>query len=142
VYAKVLYIGVDIHSMIINHPNATYWYQGPTSQLEDRLRELEAEHARLAWIAGQLADVSEQEHNCAGPDCLVCPLVKCVRDRIKGDNKLVTELSDKLLRQIRDFLDAQADMVVGGCDPAQEAEPNDAMMLLQALDFETGGEFK
>jgi hypothetical protein len=55
---------------------------------------------------------------------------------------ITTKISDKLLQRIRDFLDAQADCVAGGCDPAQEAEPNDAMMLLQALDFETGGEFQ
>ena len=57
-------------------------------------------------------------------------------------NTLSTAISDRLLQQIRDFLDQQADMMTGGNDPAQEAEPNDAMILLQALDFETGGEFQ
>jgi hypothetical protein len=58
------------------------------------------------------------------------------------DNVLSTPISDRLLRQIWDFLDAQADCVTGGSDPAQVDEPNAACQLLQALDFETGGYFR
>ena len=57
------------------------------------------------------------------------------------NNVLSTQISDKLLQRLRDYLDRDADMVVGGNDPAQEAEPNDAMMLVRLLDFETDGEF-
>ena len=57
-------------------------------------------------------------------------------------NILTTKLSDRLMQQIRAFLDEQADMVVGGNDPAQEAEPNAACQLLVALDNETDGEFR
>jgi hypothetical protein len=56
--------------------------------------------------------------------------------------RLTTQVSDKLLQQIRAFLDSQADMVTGGNDPAQEAEPNAAAVLVQALDNETGGCFR
>jgi hypothetical protein len=58
------------------------------------------------------------------------------------NNVLSTKISDKLLQQIRAFLDGEADMVVGGCDPAQQAEPNDALVLLRALDSESNGEFR
>jgi hypothetical protein len=54
---------------------------------------------------------------------------------------ITTPISDKLLQQIRNFLDAQADCVTGGTDPAQEAEPNDALRLVLELDRETDGEF-
>jgi ubiquinone biosynthesis protein UbiJ len=43
---QVLYINVDINSMIINQPNAVYW--DTTAQLEAEIRELEAELERLA----------------------------------------------------------------------------------------------
>jgi hypothetical protein len=55
---------------------------------------------------------------------------------------ITTPISDSLIQQIRHFLDQQADCAAGGCDPAQPDEPNAAMMLVQALDNETGGEFK
>jgi hypothetical protein len=55
---------------------------------------------------------------------------------------LTTSISDSLLQQLRSFLDAQADCVAGGNDPAQEAEPNAAMILARLLDFETDGEFQ
>jgi hypothetical protein len=58
------------------------------------------------------------------------------------NNKLVTPVSDKLLQEIRHFLDTQADCAAGGNDPAQRAEPNAAMRLLISLDLETEGEFK
>jgi hypothetical protein len=58
------------------------------------------------------------------------------------NNKLSTPISDSLLQQIRDFLDRQADMVVGGNDPAQPSEPNAAMRLLTALDVGTDGQFQ
>jgi hypothetical protein len=57
-------------------------------------------------------------------------------------NKLSTPISDRLLQQIRAFLDEQADMVPAGNDPAQEAEPNAACQLLVALDNETDGEWR
>jgi hypothetical protein len=57
-------------------------------------------------------------------------------------NKLSTPISDRLLQRLRAFLDAEADMMTGGNDPAQEAEPNDAAVLLRSLDFETGGQFR
>jgi hypothetical protein len=56
--------------------------------------------------------------------------------------KIATPISDALLRQIVAYLDAQADMMFGGNDPAQLAEPNAAMQLLMALDSETDGEFR
>lgn len=58
------------------------------------------------------------------------------------NNVLSTKISDKLLQQIRAFLDQQADVVAGGNDPAQRAEPNDALVLVRLLDFETDGEFR
>ena len=58
------------------------------------------------------------------------------------NNVLSTRISDSLLQQIRAFLDSQADMVTGGNDPAQEAEPNAALVLLRSLDAETDGEFR
>jgi|HubBroStandDraft_3_1064219.scaffolds.fasta_scaffold1711737_2 hypothetical protein len=58
------------------------------------------------------------------------------------NNELSTLISDPLLQQIRAFLDTHADMVAGGSDPAQRAEPNAAMQLLTALDSETDGEFE
>jgi hypothetical protein len=51
-----------------------------------------------------------------------------------------TSISDALLQAIRDFLDQEADMLCRGSDPAQDAEPNQAMRLLRDLDFQTGGE--
>jgi hypothetical protein len=56
--------------------------------------------------------------------------------------KLATAISDQLLQQLRDFLDRQADMVVGGNDPAQPAEPNDAARLVLELDAATDGQFR
>jgi hypothetical protein len=58
------------------------------------------------------------------------------------NNKLSTSVSDSLLQQIRAFLDSEADLVVGGNDPAQEDEPNAALVLLRSLDVETGGDFQ
>ena len=40
--------------MIINQPNATYWDTSSTAQLEARLRELEANLARLAERLNQI----------------------------------------------------------------------------------------
>jgi hypothetical protein len=54
---------------------------------------------------------------------------------------ITTPISDRFLQQIWDFLNRESDLVVGGNDPAQEAEPNDAMQLLAALDLATDGEF-
>jgi hypothetical protein len=56
--------------------------------------------------------------------------------------KLATPISDSLLPKLRFFLNAQADCVAGGSDPAQRAEPNSAMLLLTALDVATDGEFQ
>jgi hypothetical protein len=53
-----------------------------------------------------------------------------------------TAISDRLLQQIRDFLDREADMVVGGNDPAQPSEPNDAARLVLELDAATDGQFR
>jgi hypothetical protein len=39
---------VVISDMVVNQPNATYWDASSTAQLEDRLRELEANLERLA----------------------------------------------------------------------------------------------
>jgi hypothetical protein len=55
---------------------------------------------------------------------------------------MTTLISDRLLRQIRDFLDREADMVTGGNDPNQSDEPNAASLLVAALDKETDGEFR
>jgi hypothetical protein len=55
-------------------------------------------------------------------------------------NKLTTPISDSLLQQIRDFLDAEADMYAGGSDPGQALEANKPLQLLRALDRATGGE--
>jgi hypothetical protein len=55
-------------------------------------------------------------------------------------NQLSTPISDSLLKQIRDYLDRDADVMCGGSDPAQDTEPNQAMRLLRDLDFQTGGE--
>ena len=40
-------------------------------------------------------------------------------------NKLITQISDSLLQQIRDYLDAEADLIAVGSDPAQadQAQP-------------------
>jgi hypothetical protein len=88
----------DTNSMIIDHPNATYWDPSPTERLEARTRSM-------------------------------------------TNNTLTTPVSDRLLQRLRDFLNSQADMVTGGTDPAQEAEPNAAMLLLVELDAATDGEF-
>jgi hypothetical protein len=56
--------------------------------------------------------------------------------------KLATPISDLLLQQLRSFLNAQADTVAVGSDPAQPSEPNAAMRLLTALDVATDGEFQ
>jgi hypothetical protein len=56
------------------------------------------------------------------------------------NNKLTTPISDSLLQAIRDHLDQEADLFVGGSDPAQDAEPNQAMRLLRELDRATDGE--
>ena len=56
--------------------------------------------------------------------------------------KLATAISDSLLQQLRSFLNAQADTVAVGSDPAQPHEPNAAMQLLTALDVATDGEFQ
>jgi hypothetical protein len=55
---------------------------------------------------------------------------------------LSTRLSDQLVRRLRDYLDFEADMMTGGNDPAQEAEPNTALVLLRELDAATDGEFR
>jgi hypothetical protein len=57
-------------------------------------------------------------------------------------NKLVTEVSDSLLQRLASFLAQEADMISVGNDPAQRAEPNEAMVLLRALALETEGEFQ
>ena len=54
---------------------------------------------------------------------------------------ITTPISDRLLQQIWDFLDAQADCVAGGTDPAQPDEPNEAAVLVRLLDEATDGEF-
>jgi hypothetical protein len=56
------------------------------------------------------------------------------------DLKLSTAISDDLLQQIRDYLDAEADMYAGGSDPAQAYEANRPLRLLRELDSATGGE--
>lgn len=58
------------------------------------------------------------------------------------DLKLTTQISDNLLQQLASFLTKEADVISVGNDPAQQAEPNEAMTLLRALDLETGGEFR
>jgi hypothetical protein len=55
-------------------------------------------------------------------------------------NPLSTPISDSLLQQIRDYLDAEADMYLGGSDPAQGYEANKPLQLLRELDRATGGE--
>ena len=55
-------------------------------------------------------------------------------------NQLSTPISDSLLQQIRDYLDAEADMYAGGSDPAQAYETNRPLALLRLLDHATGGE--
>ena len=54
--------------------------------------------------------------------------------------KLTTPINDDLLQQIRDYLDAEADMYAGGSDPAQAYEANRPLVLLRELDRATGGE--
>jgi hypothetical protein len=56
------------------------------------------------------------------------------------NNKLSTAVSDSLLQQIRDYLDQEADLFVGGSDPAQAYEANQALTFLRLLDRETSGE--
>jgi hypothetical protein len=58
------------------------------------------------------------------------------------NNLLSTPISDRLLRRLVSFLAQEADMMTGGNDPAQEAEPNAALILLRSLDRETDGEFR
>lgn len=55
--------------------------------------------------------------------------------------KLATMISDSLLQRLASFLAQEADVIPVGNDPAQRAEPNEAMVLLRALDIETDGEF-
>lgn len=55
-------------------------------------------------------------------------------------NPLTTAISDDLLQRLRDYLDKNADVFYGGSDPAQDAEPNEAMRLLRELDRQTNGE--
>ena len=57
-------------------------------------------------------------------------------------NKLSTAISDALLKRLASFLAQEADVIPVGNDPGQQAEPNEAMVLLRALDLETDGEFK
>ena len=57
-------------------------------------------------------------------------------------NKLVTSISDDLLQRLASFLAQEADVISVGNDPAQRAEPNEAMVLLRALALETDGEFQ
>jgi hypothetical protein len=57
-------------------------------------------------------------------------------------NKLVTSVSDDLLHRLASFLAQEADVISVGNDPAQRAEPNEAMVLLRALARETDGEFQ
>jgi hypothetical protein len=52
-------------------------------------------------------------------------------------NTLSTSISDNLLQRLRDYLDQEADMIAVGNDPAQDAEPNEAMKLLKLLDKAT-----
>jgi hypothetical protein len=56
------------------------------------------------------------------------------------DLKLTTQITDDLLQAIRDYLDQEADLMVGGSDPAQAYEQNRALKLLRELDCQTGGE--
>jgi hypothetical protein len=87
-----------------------------TVQLEDRLRELEANLKRLAE--------------------------RLEPTRTRPMNRLTTQISDELLQRIRDYLDQEADLVAVGSDPAQAYEQNAALVLLQSLDFETEAEFQ
>lgn len=57
------------------------------------------------------------------------------------NNPLSTSISDSLLQRIRDYLEAGADTISPGSDPAQPPEPNAALILLQSLDRETRWEF-
>jgi hypothetical protein len=75
-------------------------------------------------------------------DTMIQVLYVNVVDNGMTKNNLSTPISDDLLRRIRAFLDGEADMVTGSNDPAQEAEPNEAMMLLRELDAATDGEFR
>jgi hypothetical protein len=56
------------------------------------------------------------------------------------NDKLVTEVSDSLLQQLRDYLDQEADLVAVGSDPAQAYEANRPLVLLRELDRATSGE--
>jgi hypothetical protein len=67
-----------------------------------------------------------------------CTIMSILNSMI--NNVLSTPISDSLLQQIRDYLDQEADLTCGGCDPAQDAEPNEAMKLLKLLDKATNGE--
>lgn len=53
---------------------------------------------------------------------------------------LSTRISDRLLQQLRDYLDSEADLFAGGSNPEQALEANLPLRFLKALDHETDGE--